>query len=45
MSYMYLPNFEESIKSFIDNLVYVISLNFLYDFVFKEWTTKDYTFK
>lgn len=42
---MYVPNKNEAIESFLETIVYVFSLRFFYDFLFKEWTTKNYTFK
>ncbi len=42
---MIIPDKNDAIDSFIENIVYVFSLRFLYDFLFKEWTIEKYIFK
>ena len=41
LNYIDIPNIEDAVSNFFENAVYVFSLKFLYDFLFKEWTTKN----
>lgn len=36
---MDIPEKNDAIESFFETIVYVFSLRFLYDFLFKEWKT------
>ena len=36
---MYVLDKNDAIESFFETIVYVFSLRFLYDFLFKEWKT------
>ncbi len=39
LNYVEIPNMEQAVANFFENVVYVFSLNFFYDFLFKEWKT------
>ena len=45
MTYIEIPDKNEAISLFLDSVIYVFSLKFLYDFLFKVWKTPVYTFK
>ena len=39
MTYVEIPDKNEAISLFLDSVIYVFSLKFLYNFLFKEWET------